>query len=62
MHMRACRNCRMILTDEKTCPGCQGTELTEKYSGQIIVLDSEKSEVAKVAGVNGPGKFAIRVK
>ncbi|VVB98073.1 Transcription elongation factor Spt4 [uncultured archaeon] len=60
--MRACRNCRMILNEDKTCPNCQGTDLTEKFSGQIIILDAERSEVAKVAELKGPGKFAIRVK
>ncbi len=52
----------MIITVEKTCPKCQGTDLTEKYSGEIILVNAEMSEIAKVAGVNGPGKFAIRVK
>jgi DNA-directed RNA polymerase subunit E" len=52
----------MILNEEKACPGCQGNDLTEKFSGQIIILDSERSEVAKSAEIKGPGKFAIRVK
>jgi DNA-directed RNA polymerase subunit E" len=60
--MRACRNCRMILNEEKTCPKCQGTDLTEKYSGEIIVLDPERSEIAKSALINAPGKYAVRVK
>lgn len=60
--MRACRNCRYIVNEEKTCPKCQGTDLTEKYTGEILVLDPEKSEIAKVAGLNAPGKFAVRVK
>lgn len=60
--MRACRNCRMIVNEEKTCPKCQGTDLTEKYNGEIIILDQEKSEIAKVAGINSIGKFAVKVK
>lgn len=50
------------MNDEKICPNCQGTDFTEKYSGQIIVLDAERSEIAKIAELKGPGKFAIRVK
>ncbi len=60
--MHACRNCRMIVNEEKTCPKCQGTDFTEKFSGEVIILDPERSEIAKVAEVNSPGKFAIRVK
>lgn len=60
--MRACKNCRMIVELEKTCPKCGGTELTEKFSGEVIILDVEKSEVSKVVAVDAPGKYAIRVK
>lgn len=52
----------MIISVEKTCPKCQGTDLTEKYSGEIILADVERSEIAKVAGLNARGKFAIKVK
>ncbi len=60
--MRACRNCRMIVNEDKICPKCQGTDLTEKYNGEIIILDQEKSEIAKAAGLNSIGKFAVKVK
>ncbi len=60
--MRACRNCRMIISEEKTCPKCQGRDFTEKYTGEIIILDPEKSEIAKLVGINSLGKFAVRVK
>jgi len=60
--MRACRNCRMILNEEKTCPNCQGTDLTEKYTGEVIILDPVKSEIAKVVSVSAVGKFAVKVK
>lgn len=60
--MKACRNCRMIVGEEKACPNCQGTDLTERYTGEVIILDAEKSEVAKVVAVSAPGKFAVKVK
>lgn len=52
----------MILAEEKICPNCQGTDLTDKYSGEVIILDPAASEIAKVIEVVAPGKFAIRVK
>jgi len=59
--MKACKNCRYIVTVEKTCPKCQG-ELSEKFSGMIIILDPERSEVAKIAEINTVGSYAVKVK
>jgi len=60
--MNACRQCRYINnTKDKACPKCGG-ELSEKYSGMIIVLDPERSEIAKMVGLNTVGNYAIKVK
>jgi len=60
--MHACKQCRYIVTTkDKVCPKCQG-ELSEKYSGMILVLNPEKSEIAKLTSNNAPGTYAIRVK
>ncbi|MFH1520803.1 MAG: transcription elongation factor subunit Spt4 [Candidatus Micrarchaeota archaeon] len=60
--MSACKQCRYIVhTKDKVCPKCQG-ELSEKYSGTIVILDAERSEVAKVVGINVVGGYAVRVK
>jgi DNA-directed RNA polymerase subunit E" len=61
--MKACKTCRYIVKGpEKTCPKCGGEELTERYSGMIIILDPERSEVAKIAEINSIGNYAINVK
>ena len=44
---KACKNCRYLVESEKVCPKCNG-ELSEKFSGTIIVVDSEKSEIANI--------------
>ena len=59
--MKACRSCRMISYTEKVCPKCNG-ELSDKFSGTIIILDPERSEVAKIAEINSVGTYAMRVK
>lgn len=60
--MHACKECKLIIsTKDKVCPKCQG-ELSEKFSGEIIVLEPERSEIAKLVGLNAPGNYAIRVK
>lgn len=60
--MNACKDCRYIITTkEKVCPKCGG-ELSEKFSGEIIVLEPELSEIAKLVGLNAVGNYAIRVR
>lgn len=59
--MKACKACRLV-SDGPTCPGCGGTELTEKFSGQLKVSDPEKSEIGKKLGVKAPGTYAIKIR
>ncbi|MEW6721784.1 MAG: transcription elongation factor subunit Spt4 [Candidatus Micrarchaeota archaeon] len=60
--MTACKECRYIIhTKEKACPKCGG-ELSDKYSGMVVILDPERSEIAKLVGINAVGAYAVRVK
>jgi len=59
--MRACRNCHYI-SKEEVCPLCGSEQTTEFYSGEIIILDVDKSEVAKLLNIKTPGAYAINVK
>ncbi len=60
---RACKLCGRI-TEEKgdKCPSCGSKELTESFKGRIVVLDSEKSEVAKKLNIKDTGNFAIKTR
>ena len=60
--MKACRNCNYLVEEEKKCPLCQGEDMTDHLSGFIYILDTEKSEVAKMFGIKTPGKYAVNVK
>ncbi|VVB99742.1 Transcription elongation factor Spt4 [uncultured archaeon] len=62
--MKACKNCRLILEDASVhqCPNCQGTELTEKYSGQLIVVDPAKSLIGQKLDIKVPGRYAIKIR
>ena len=61
MSLKACKNCRFI-SREKTCPECRGTDFSENYSGLVIVLDPDRSELAKKAGFAKKGQYALRVR
>ena len=58
---KACRNCKLIVMGS-VCPRCKGTNLSEDFTGIMIVLDTEKSEVAKRLGIDEPGEYAIKVR
>jgi DNA-directed RNA polymerase subunit E" len=59
--MKACINCRLILEQEEECPLCHSKNLTEKFSGQIVIIDPEKSEIAKKLNIKVPGRYAIKI-
>ncbi len=58
--LRACRRCR-YLTEENTCPLCGG-ETSKEWQGYVIILDHNKSQIAKKMGIQANGRFALRVR
>jgi len=53
--------CKRIYVGEK-CPNCESKESTEGFKGRIIVINPEKSEIAKKLNIKEKGNFAIKVK
>jgi DNA-directed RNA polymerase subunit E" len=62
MEERACRICRIIVKHTDTCPVCGSKDLTDKIGGYIIILNSEKSEVAKKMGLKMNSVYALDIK
>jgi len=58
---KACKRCRLIISQGDTCPLCGSTDLTAKWSGYIIILNAEKSEVAKKLGITVNGTYALNI-
>ena len=58
---KACKICNIIYTGEK-CPNCDSKESTDTIKGRIVVLDSEKSELANKLNLKGKGNFAIKTR
>lgn len=58
--LRACKNCSFI-TEEPTCPRCS-SPTSRDWQGYVIIIDHEKSEIAKKMGLNVNGKFALKVR
>ena len=60
--VKACKNCRLIVTEGTQCPLCQSVDLVDKFSGQLVVIDPEKSEIGKRLDVKAPGRYAIKLR
>ncbi len=50
-----------MLTHDKVCPNDKSNELSSEWSGLIIVLDPQHSNVAQTLGITVPGRYALKV-
>ena len=57
----ACRNDRLIIAQGNTCPLCGQSNLTTKWNGQVVILNVEKSDVAKKLGIKVNGAYALNI-
>ncbi len=58
---KVCKNCRLIITQGDVCPLCGSTSLTTKWSGYIVIMNFEKSELAKKLDLKVNGTYALSV-
>lgn len=61
MTEKACRNCKFI-SNGRICPNCGSTNLSDDWSGLVIVIDPTMSEIAKRMSITRAGRYAIRVR
>lgn len=60
MTVKACTKCHLI-TNEERCPICDLPSSTN-WSGLLIIIDPEKSDIANELGITLPGEYALRVR
>lgn len=58
---KACKICKKIFEGEK-CPGCGSKEHTDSYKGRTVILNPDKSEIAKKLNIKEKGNFAIKTR
>jgi DNA-directed RNA polymerase subunit E" len=61
MSEKACPSCRFI-TKENVCPKCRTTNLSDDFSGLVIVFDPEGSTIAKAMNIKEKGRYALKVR
>ncbi len=58
---KACKQCHMIYEGDK-CPGCGNKDHTTDWKGHVIILNPEKSEIAKKMKIKEKGDYAIKIR
>ncbi len=58
---KACKICNKIYEGDK-CPNCDSKESTDSFKGRVVVLNPEKSEIAKKLNIKSKGNFAIKTR
>lgn len=58
---KACKNCRYI-SNGPICPNCKSTNLSDDWSGLVVIVDPNASDVAKRMGIKAAGRYAVRVR
>jgi len=58
---KACKICNTIYEGDK-CPKCDSKEFTETFRGRIVMLNSDKSEIAQKLEIKDKGNFALKTR
>ena len=58
---KACRQCHFISTGS-ICPNCNESNLSDDFSGVVVIIDPESSAIAQAMNVKKKGHYALRVR
>jgi DNA-directed RNA polymerase subunit E" len=58
--LKACKICRLI-TEEDKCSRC-GEKTSREWQGYLIMVNHQRSEIAKKVGIDADGKYALKVR
>jgi DNA-directed RNA polymerase subunit E" len=61
MNEYACKKCNRIVT-RKNCPNCQNVDVSKNWKGLVVIMDPDKSSIAKKLKIGSVGRFALRVR
>ncbi|HDM22514.1 MAG: DNA-directed RNA polymerase, subunit E'' [Methanomicrobia archaeon] len=61
--MKACKDCNRILSSKaEICPNCKTSHFSDEWHGLVIIINPQKSVIAKELMINAPGKYALKVR
>jgi DNA-directed RNA polymerase subunit E" len=56
-----CRTCHKII-ETRVCPSCSSDNVSTDWAGYVVIIDAEKSKIAKKMNVTSPGRYALKVR
>ncbi|GBE20250.1 DNA-directed RNA polymerase subunit E'' [archaeon BMS3Abin17] len=59
---KACKICNKIYETGDKCPNCESKESVEGFKGRVVIINPEKSEIAKKLNIKDKGNFAIKTR
>ena len=58
----ACGECHLVLNDGvDQCPRHPSAKVSSDWTGYVIIIQPERSEIAERLQVDQPGKYALKV-
>lgn len=59
--LKVCRECHKVVEGE-SCVVCGTSNLSEDWAGYVVIIDPERSEIAKKMNITMPGRYALKVR
>jgi DNA-directed RNA polymerase subunit E" len=59
--VQICRECHRVVEGE-ACTICGSTNLSTDWTGYLVIIDPENSEIAKRMNIKIPGRYALKVR
>jgi len=61
MAEKVCKECHRLVSGN-VCQVCNSTSLTSDWSGYVVIINPERSQIAKKLGIKIPGRYALKVR
>lgn len=58
---KVCRQCHRVV-DGEACVICGSNNLSEDWAGYLVIVDPERSDIAKKMNIDLPGRYALKVR
>lgn len=59
--VKVCRDCHRVVEGE-ACVVCGTSNLSEDWTGYVVIIDPEHSEIAKKMQITLPGRYALKAR
>lgn len=61
MSKYVCRDCHRLV-EGQVCPACGSNSLSSDWSGYLVIIDPELSDIASAMNIKNAGKYCLKVR